>query len=138
TTPATMAHIHGPAAPGETAGVLFEFTGLPPGTSGSIPQQPFVIGPADVANLQAGLYYINIHDSSFPAGEIRGQLHCNATPTPTPTTTPTTTPTGTSTPPPAVTPTPTATPTPPPGSCILGDINCDGLVDIRDYGVWRL
>jgi autotransporter-associated beta strand protein len=31
------------------------------------------------------------------------------------------------------TPTPTATPT----SCILGDINCDGIVDIRDYGIWR-
>jgi hypothetical protein len=30
--------------------------------------------------------------------------------------------------------TPTSTPT---GGCILGDINCDGLVDIRDYGVWR-
>ena len=22
-------------------------------------------------------------------------------------------------------------------ACILGDINCDGIVDIRDYGVWR-
>jgi hypothetical protein len=21
--------------------------------------------------------------------------------------------------------------------CILGDINCDGIVDIRDYGIWR-
>src|SRR5262249_34050970 len=21
--------------------------------------------------------------------------------------------------------------------CILGDINCDGIVDIRDYGLWR-
>jgi hypothetical protein len=41
-------------------------------------------------------------------------------PTPTPTLTPT------------VTATPTATPT-----CILGDINCDGIVDIRDYGSWR-
>jgi YVTN family beta-propeller protein len=27
----------------------------------------------------------------------------------------------------------TNTPTP----CILGDINCDGIVDTRDYGVWR-
>jgi MYXO-CTERM domain-containing protein len=41
-------------------------------------------------------------------------------PTPTPTATPT------------ITPTPTATPT-----CILGDINCDRIVDIRDYGLWR-
>jgi MYXO-CTERM domain-containing protein len=28
--------------------------------------------------------------------------------------------------------TPTATP-----RCILGDINCDGIVDVRDYGLWR-
>jgi autotransporter-associated beta strand protein len=32
---------------------------------------------------------------------------------------------------PTVTATPTAT------TCILGDINCDGIVDIRDYGIWR-
>ena len=25
----------------------------------------------------------------------------------------------------------------PVGGCILGDINCDGIVDIRDYGIWR-
>jgi hypothetical protein len=24
-----------------------------------------------------------------------------------------------------------------PVACILGDINCDALVDIRDYGIWR-
>jgi hypothetical protein len=42
------------------------------------------------------------------------------------------------TPPPSTpTPTPTITRTPIPGSCILGDINCDGIVDIRDYGIWR-
>ena len=40
---------------------------------------------------------------------------------------------------------PTATPTPPrtptvnatPGTGLLGDINADGIVDIRDYGLWR-
>jgi hypothetical protein len=36
---------------------------------------------------------------------------------------------------PTLTPTPTVTPTPTPG--ILGDINGDGIVDIRDYGIWR-
>jgi hypothetical protein len=57
-----------------------------------------------------------------------------------PTSTPTPTLTPTNTPPVIFTPTPaavTATPTPPPGGCILGDINCDGIVDIRDYGIWR-
>jgi autotransporter-associated beta strand protein len=43
------------------------------------------------------------------------------------------TPAGAATSTPAVTP----TPPPPPGTCILGDINCDGIVDIRDYGLWR-
>jgi MYXO-CTERM domain-containing protein len=53
--------------------------------------------------------------------------------------TPTATPTRTSTPTPTVTPTATPTATPPatPTACILGDINCDGIVDIRDYGLWR-
>jgi uncharacterized repeat protein (TIGR01451 family) len=56
-----------------------------------------------------------------------------ATVTATATATSTTTPTATFTPlPGAATVTPTATPT-----CILGDINCDGIVDIRDYGLWR-
>jgi hypothetical protein len=36
-----------------------------------------------------------------------------------------------------VTPTITVTPTVTPTPCILGDINCDGIVDIRDYGLWR-
>jgi uncharacterized repeat protein (TIGR01451 family) len=44
-------------------------------------------------------------------------------------------PTSTATATPTASPTPTATATPPP--CILGDINCDGIVDIRDYGIWR-
>src|SRR5207248_1548930 len=68
---------------------------------------------------------------SFPTGQVlriathgRGIFEITnqqaATPTPTATATPTNTPTSTATP------------------CILGDINCDGIVDIRDYGIWRL
>src|SRR5262249_38656318 len=53
--------------------------------------------------------------------------------TPTPTATPTGTPTPTATP--TSTPTPAATPTP--AGCLLGDLNCDGFVDVRDYGIWR-
>src|SRR5204863_1742363 len=30
--------------------------------------------PTDVANLKAGLFYINTHNSNFPNGEIRGQF----------------------------------------------------------------
>jgi hypothetical protein len=72
--PATAAHIHGPGAPGVNAPVLFPFSGVPSATSGSIPQQSFGITTAEIAQLEAGLYYMNIHNSTFPAGEIRGQL----------------------------------------------------------------
>jgi subtilisin-like proprotein convertase family protein len=62
-------------------------------------------------------------DGGGDVGSIGGGWSLNITVSP-PTVTPTPTPT--------TTPTPTATP------CILGDINCDGIVDIRDYGIWRL
>jgi hypothetical protein len=72
--PATAAHIHGPGAPGVNAAVIFPFSGVPAATSGSIPEQIFAITPAQITDLEAGLYYMNIHDAQFPGGEIRGQL----------------------------------------------------------------
>jgi hypothetical protein len=123
-SPANVAHIHGPGAPGMIAPIIFPFSGVPAATSGSIPQQTFAITPAQVADLQAGLYYMNVHSTNFPNGEIRGQLQCPPAPTPTPTATSVAN----------ATPTVTATPTP---TRIPGDINGDGFVDIRDYGVWR-
>ena len=71
---ATAGHIHGPAAPGANAGILFPFAGVPAATSGSIPTQPFAITNAQVAQLKAGQFYVNIHSAVIPAGEIRGQL----------------------------------------------------------------
>jgi hypothetical protein len=71
---ATASHIHGPAGVGTNAAVMFPFTGVPAATSGSIPQQVFAITPTEVAYLQSGLLYMNIHTSVFPGGEIRGQL----------------------------------------------------------------
>jgi hypothetical protein len=72
---ASAAHIHGPAAAGANAGVLFDFAAVvPAATSGSIPAQTFAITPAQVAELKAGLYYFNIHTGNFSGGEIRGQI----------------------------------------------------------------
>jgi hypothetical protein len=34
----------------------------------------FAITPAQVAYLEAGYLYLNVHTSVFPGGEIRGQL----------------------------------------------------------------
>jgi hypothetical protein len=68
--PPTGAHIHGPAAPGQNAGVAIPFA--------NIGAQPVVgqasLTPQQVADLAAGLWYVNIHTSNFPGGEIRGQL----------------------------------------------------------------
>lgn len=72
--PATASHIHGPAGLLANAPVLFGFSGVPAATTGAIPTQSFAITPAQVTDLFNGLFYMNIHDSAFPGGEIRGQL----------------------------------------------------------------
>jgi Cu/Zn superoxide dismutase len=75
TSNANAAHIHGAAAAGFNAGVLFDFSSVTPAaTSGSIPQQIFSITPGQVAQLKAGEFYFNIHTSNFGGGEIRGQI----------------------------------------------------------------
>jgi hypothetical protein len=67
-----LAHIHGPAEPGVSAGVVVT---LPLGVGKQAcvvnPPAPFV-----AKELQKNLYYINIHSATPPlnAGEIRGQI----------------------------------------------------------------
>ncbi|HRI03767.1 MAG TPA: DUF2012 domain-containing protein [Pyrinomonadaceae bacterium] len=70
---ATAAHIHGAAAPGVNAGIQIALTGFPAATSGTY-SNTFAITPTQVTQMQSGLTYINIHNATFPAGEIRGQL----------------------------------------------------------------
>jgi hypothetical protein len=74
TAPATASHIHGPAGVGTNAPVLFPLSGVPAATAGAIPEQTFSITAAQVADLFAGNLYMNVHTSTFPGGEIRGQL----------------------------------------------------------------
>ena len=68
---ATAGHIHGPAAMGANAGVKVPF-------APNVTAQPIAgemkIALGDYADLAAGLYYVNIHSTQFPGGEIRGQL----------------------------------------------------------------
>jgi hypothetical protein len=72
--PATASHIHGPGGVGTNAPVLFPFASVPAVTSGSIPTQTFAISALQVSYLFNGYLYMNVHDGSFPGGEIRGQL----------------------------------------------------------------
>jgi hypothetical protein len=68
--PAIAAHIHGPADPGADAGVVVPFTGdLASPIKGSA-----ALTDAQIAQLEAGKWYINIHTAANKGGEIRGQL----------------------------------------------------------------
>ena len=74
TSTANMAHIHGPAAVGVNANILFPFSGLPAATAGTLPEQTFPVSPLQVTQLKAGQFYFNIHTDLNPGGEIRGQI----------------------------------------------------------------
>ncbi len=72
-SPATMAHFHGPAKQGANGPVVIWLT-----TQGSPPANP-ITGSATLTaeqaqQLSAGMWYINVHTQSHPAGEIRGQV----------------------------------------------------------------
>ncbi|HET6670406.1 MAG TPA: PQQ-dependent sugar dehydrogenase, partial [Pyrinomonadaceae bacterium] len=73
TSAQTEAHIHGPAAVGSNAGVLF------PLPLGQLNDFELTLTPQQVADLKAGLHYINVHTSNFTNGEIRGQFGTSST-----------------------------------------------------------
>ncbi|MDQ6631126.1 MAG: CHRD domain-containing protein [Verrucomicrobiota bacterium] len=71
----SAAHIHGPAAPGVAAGILFSLNNTPiTTTSGTLSGTTVALNPAQVTDLQSSLFYVNIHSGQFPGGEIRGQI----------------------------------------------------------------
>ncbi|GAC1703098.1 MAG: hypothetical protein NVS9B4_10180 [Candidatus Acidiferrum sp.] len=82
TAPAVAGHIHCCAPIGSNAKVVLPFTGLPNATSGTF-NSTFSI-PSSLVNgitlsdfitgLESGNAYVNLHTSTFPGGEIRGQL----------------------------------------------------------------
>jgi hypothetical protein len=79
TTGLTGAHIHCCAGPTANAPVFHGFDSqLTAGaTSGSLTNYtlPITLTAQNIADLQNGLMYINIHSSTYPGGEIRGQLY---------------------------------------------------------------
>jgi hypothetical protein len=74
---ASGAHIHGPAAAGANAGVLFNLTATAgtPVTGGTFTQTTTItLTDAQITEINNGQYYVNLHTVANPGGEIRGQL----------------------------------------------------------------
>jgi hypothetical protein len=91
----TAGHIHAPAPPGATAGVVWGFFGTPfnDNNPNDVMITPFLSGvggtisgkwdlnegnnttfAAQLSNILNGLSYINLHTTQFAGGEIRGQI----------------------------------------------------------------
>jgi hypothetical protein len=66
---AKAAHFHGPAAAGANAGVAVPLTVGPSPMTGSA-----TLTDAQIADLEAGKWYVNIHTAANGGGEIRGQV----------------------------------------------------------------
>ena len=64
----TLAHFHGPALPNQNAGVQVGIATTNPSIGSA------TISSGQAADLLAGLWYINIHSTVSPGGEIRGQV----------------------------------------------------------------
>jgi hypothetical protein len=69
TGPSIGAHLHGPGEHGKNAGIVVPFNFVKSPIKGSA-----VLSDAQVADLMAGKWYVNIHSEKHPGGEIRGQL----------------------------------------------------------------
>ncbi len=79
TTPVNGEHIHGPADPGASGGILFDIDSATPRDDGSYLWVFAPVGTNSVDQIitaiLTGRTYLNIHTSRYPAGEIRGQFH---------------------------------------------------------------
>lgn len=69
TGPATAAHFHGPAMAGANAGPV-----VPLANPASPIKGKATLTDAQIADLRAGRWYVNVHTAAHPPGEIRGQL----------------------------------------------------------------
>lgn len=71
----TNMHFHGPAEPTESKPPRIPITGFPTGSanqsfSGATP----ALDATQEEELLNGKWYVNIHSSTYPGGELRGQL----------------------------------------------------------------
>ena len=75
---ASAAHIHCCVATNATGPVVIPFTGFPNAISGTYTNTFAGVSAVNIAGIEAGLAYINIHNAEFPGGEIRGDILANA------------------------------------------------------------
>ncbi len=80
----SAAHIHCCVATNANGPVVIPFTGFPTTTSGTYSNTFTGVSAANIAGIEAGLAYINIHNAIFPGGEIRGDILAVVTPVPEP------------------------------------------------------
>ncbi len=71
---ASAAHIHCCVATTANGPVIIPFPTFPAATSGAYTNLFSGISAANIAGIEAGLAYINIHNTGFPGGEIRGDI----------------------------------------------------------------
>ena len=68
--PATAAHFHGPADKSANAGPVVPF----PAPVASPYHGSAMLTDAQISDLEAGKWYVNVHTAANPGGEIRGQV----------------------------------------------------------------
>lgn len=68
------AHFHGPATPAQNAGVQLGHVGFPQGVTAGFYSNTQTLTEVQEGQLLAGLWYSNIHTTTYPAGEIRAQI----------------------------------------------------------------
>lgn len=76
TATTTNMHFHG-AEDGsdiKSSGVVIGITGFTTASSGSISGVTRALTDAEVNQLLAGKWYLNVHSSTVPAGELRGNI----------------------------------------------------------------
>jgi hypothetical protein len=74
---ATAMHFHGPASPTQNAGAQVTAGVAGPPVIGNA-----ILSATQEADLLAGLWYLNLHTTTSPGGEIRGQVAATETPSP--------------------------------------------------------
>ncbi|WP_347159517.1 CHRD domain-containing protein [Pontibacter chitinilyticus] len=70
----TGMHFHGPASPNESAPVVIPVTGFSDSSGGTYSGSTRPLTQEEEDQLLSGKWYFNIHSTTHPTGEMRGNL----------------------------------------------------------------